>query len=146
VGETLLRAYKGLDQFRGKTEAEFRGWLRTILKNVLLGWLAPNRPLQKTLEESSLRLEKFLADGRSTPSQRLMREEQLACLAEAVAALPEDQRQAVQLRHLDGLSLAEVGRQMGRTKEAVAGLLFRALRKLRDALQDPTSRPQEEKP
>jgi RNA polymerase sigma-70 factor (ECF subfamily) len=138
VQQTFLLATKSRHQFRGTTEAELRGWLRAILKNVLLGWPAPRAaPFCRTVQESSQRLENYLADDQSTPSQRLMREERLVRLAEALARLPEEQRQAVRLHHLDGLSHAEVGQQMNKSKEAVAGLLFRGLRKLRDHLSEP---------
>jgi RNA polymerase sigma-70 factor (ECF subfamily) len=45
--------------------------------------------------------------------------------------LPDDQRIAVELHHLQGLSLADVGGRLGRSREAVAGLIFRGLKKLR---------------
>jgi RNA polymerase sigma-70 factor (ECF subfamily) len=70
----------------------------------------------------------------------MMREEQLVRLAAALAALPEDQQVAVHLHHLDGLSLVEVGKRMNRSKEAVAGLLFRALKRLRDDLGETSER------
>jgi RNA polymerase sigma-70 factor (ECF subfamily) len=150
VQETLLRAHRNWSQFRGDTTAQLRGWLRKILQNVLIesirealgrqGEKAVPIPLQRLVEESSLRLERLLEANESTPSQKLMREEQLARLARALRQLPEDQRQAVQFHHLDGQSLTEVGKLLGRSKEAVAGLLFRGLRKLRDALQDPPER------
>jgi RNA polymerase sigma-70 factor (ECF subfamily) len=134
------------DQFRGHTDAQLRAWLRTILRNVLLGFIREacgrqeKRPvpisLQLAVEESSLRLERYLAANDSTPSQKVMREEQLVRLAEALAQLPEDQRKAVEFHHLDGLSLAEVGKLLDRSKEAVAGLLRRGFKKLR-ALLDP---------
>jgi RNA polymerase sigma-70 factor (ECF subfamily) len=57
-------------------------------------------------------------------------------LAEAVAQLPENQRQAVELHHLQGFSLVEVAEQMGRSKSAVAALLFRGLEKLRGLLEE----------
>ena len=63
-----------------------------------------------------------------------MRHERLRGLAEALAQLPEDQRQAVELHHLKGWTLPEVAHEMRRSKEAVAGLLFRALKKLRQLL------------
>jgi RNA polymerase sigma-70 factor (ECF subfamily) len=140
VQQTFLLATKSWHQFRGGPEAALRGWLRTILKNVLLGWQAPQgraASLNRAVLGSSRRLEKFLADEQSTPSRRLMREEQLVRLADALARLPEDQRQAVPFHHLDGLSNAAVGARMGRSKEAVAGLLFRGLRQLRDHLAGP---------
>jgi RNA polymerase sigma-70 factor (ECF subfamily) len=146
VQETLLRAHRNRDQFQGQSEAQLRAWMRTILKNVLAEALrrlasrsdaGPQVSLHQALEESSFRLEKLLAVDESTPSQRVMREEQLVRLADALARLPEDQRTAIQLHHLDGKSLADVGRHMGRSKEAVAGLLFRGLKTLRESLRDP---------
>jgi len=139
VQETLLRAHRSREQCRAKTEIEFRGWLRTILKNALAEFLRrvlPQVAVDRAVEESSLRLEMFLADDQSTPSQRMMREEQLIRLADALGRLPEDQRQAVQFYHLDGHSRAEVARQMGRSEDAVNGLLIRGLRKLRGLLQE----------
>jgi RNA polymerase sigma-70 factor, ECF subfamily len=143
VQQTQLQAHRKIDQCQAETEAEFRVWLREILKNILAEELrrfarqqgegGPDVPIQE-LEESWLRFEKFLAADDSTPSQRLMREEQLVRLAEAIAALPADQQQAVRLHHLDGHSLIEVGQRMNRSKEAVAGLLFRGLKRLRDDL------------
>jgi RNA polymerase sigma-70 factor, ECF subfamily len=60
-----------------------------------------------------------------------MRHEQMLELAAALAELPDDQRTAVELHHLEGFSLIEVGEQMQRSKEAVAGLIFRGLKRLR---------------
>jgi RNA polymerase sigma-70 factor (ECF subfamily) len=136
VQETLLRAHRCWDQFRGDpaNEPQLCGWLRTILTNVLAEALRRIGGRPGEVEESSRILEKFLAVDHSTPSQRAARAEQLARLATALVELPEDQRQAVQLHHLEGHALAEVGRRMGRSKEAVAGLLFRGLRRLRDRL------------
>jgi RNA polymerase sigma-70 factor (ECF subfamily) len=50
------------------------------------------------------------------------------------AAAPASQRQAVGLHHLQGLSLQEVVDTMESTKPAVAGLLHRGLKKLRELL------------
>ena len=145
VQKTLLQAHRKLGQCEAETEIQFRAWLRTILTNVLFEELrqfgrhgdgGPDVSICKAMEESSLRFEEFLAADDSTPSQRLMREEQLIRLADAMAALPVDQQQAIRLHHLDGHSLIEAGQQMNRSKEAIAGLLFRGLRKLRDELSD----------
>lgn len=138
VQKTLLQAHRKLGQCEAETEIQFRAWLRTILTNVLLEELrqirVPDVSICKAMEESSLRFEEFLAADDSTPSQRLMREEQLIRLADAMAALPVEQQQAIRLHHLDGHSLIEAGQQMNRSKGAIAGLLFRGLRALRKEL------------
>ncbi len=64
------------------------------------------------------------------PSVRLLR------LAAALARLPHDQREVVELHHLKGLPVAEVAAEMGRTRPAVVGLLFRGLKKLRELLRE----------
>ena len=50
--------------------------------------------------------------------------------------MPPDQRQAVELHHLKSCSLAEAAWKMGRSKGAVAQLLFRGLEKLRELLSE----------
>ena len=92
--------------------------------------------LESALEQSSVRLNDFLAAGGSSPSLRVVRQEQVLHLAEALARLPEDQRQAVTLKHLQGLSVAEVAQQIGRSEAAVAGLLRRGLKRLRELLAE----------
>ena len=55
---------------------------------------------------------------------------------EALQKLPPDQRRAIELHHLEDQSLAEAAQQMQRSKDAVIGLLFRGLRKLRQLLAE----------
>ena len=145
VQQTLLQAHEHRDQFRGQSEAELIGWLRTILANTLAGAvrrfateardLGRERSLQDSLNESSVRLEGLLAIDQSSPSERVMRVEELVRLAGALSQLPDDQRQVVELHHLKGLPVAEVAESIGRTKPAVMGLLFRGLKKLRALLE-----------
>lgn len=148
VQEALLKAHQAADQFRGQTEAEMAGWLRSILASTLADALrrfqtgardvAQERSLHAALEESSSRLEAWLADEQSSPPERAARQEQSLRLANALALLPEDQRRAVELRHLRGCTVGEVAEEMDRSKEAVAKLLLRGLSRLRQLLDDPS--------
>jgi RNA polymerase sigma-70 factor (ECF subfamily) len=146
VQQAILQAHEARAQFRGTTEAEKVAWLRAILANVLAAAgrrfeaqardVGRERSLEAELELSSSRLECLLAADETSPSQRAVRGEVLLRLAAALALLPDDQRRVVELHHLEGLAVGEIAMQMGRTRPAVVGLLFRGLKKLRQLLRD----------
>jgi RNA polymerase sigma-70 factor (ECF subfamily) len=146
VQETLLRAHQKVGQFRGHTEAELAVWLRRILFNHLteslrkLGPTAPVRPseqvLEKSLEQSSARLEAWLASEQSSPSEQAIRHEEVLQLSEALSQLPESQRTALELKHLQSWSVEAIGREMGLSKAAVGGLLRRGMKKLRELMEE----------
>jgi RNA polymerase sigma-70 factor (ECF subfamily) len=144
--QAVLQAHQAWGEFRGTTEAERLAWLRVILANVLAAAVrrfearardvARERSLERDLELSSSRLECLLAADQTSPSQRAVRCEELLRLAAALARLPEDQRQVVELHHLRGLPVADVAAQLGRSRAAVVGLLFRGLKRLRQLLRE----------
>jgi RNA polymerase sigma-70 factor (ECF subfamily) len=146
VQQTLLEAHRDRDQFRGRTEAEMIAWLRRLLACNLADAVrslrrgkrdaARERSLEAALEASSARLEAWLAAEQSSPSERAERNEAILRLVDALACLPEANRQAVVMRHLQGLSLAEISQRLDRTPAAVAGLLKRGLAELRTLLPD----------
>jgi RNA polymerase sigma-70 factor (ECF subfamily) len=102
--------------------------------------------VELALEQSSCRLEALLAASTSSPGAKTEQQEQLMRLADALDRLPEDQRRAVELRHLNELPIAEIGRLMDRTTAAVGGLIHRGLRSLRAMLEDPESHAIESRP
>jgi RNA polymerase sigma-70 factor (ECF subfamily) len=146
VQQAILHAHAGRAQFRGRTEAEWLSWLRTILANAMAAAarrfesqaraVRLERSLEAELELSSSRLECLLAADQTSPSEQAIRCEELLRLARALARLPEDYRIVVELHHLKGLPVAEVARQMGRTRPAVVGLLYRGLKQLREMLRE----------
>jgi RNA polymerase sigma-70 factor (ECF subfamily) len=149
VQETMLKAHQKVGQFRGHTGAELAVWLRRILLNHLtqalrkLGTALPvdtrERSLEKALEQSSARLEAWLAADQSSPSEQAMRHEDLLRLSEALAQLPESQRAALEFKHLQSWSVEAIGRQMGLSKAAVGGLLRRGMKKLRELMEEQRS-------
>jgi RNA polymerase sigma-70 factor (ECF subfamily) len=145
VQQTLIKAQQNLAQFRGENSAEMAGWLRRILVNTLIDAARKygregdaQRSLERDLEQSSARLEAWLADDQSSPSEIAEREERVLRLASALAQLPEDQRTAVELHHLQQGSVADIAQRMERTEASVAGLLRRGLKRLRQLLDAPS--------
>jgi RNA polymerase sigma-70 factor (ECF subfamily) len=144
VQQTLTRAFERRDQFRGASDEQRAAWLRTLLAHAMIDALRKHarpdgaeRSLEAALEQSSARLEAFLAADQTSPSGRVEKQERLVRLADALEALPEDQRRAIELKHLQGLALIDAAREMNRSVSAVAGLLQRGMRALRNDLGEP---------
>ena len=149
VQETFLDACRDFGQFRGRSEAEFRAWLRKILvynvaKFVQQQVNAKKRDVRReislnqhfaALNKSSARFDDALAGSASTPSVQAVRRERAAIVADYLAQLPPAYRTVIVLRNLEGLPFAEVAERMGRSCGAVRVLWARALEQLRKLLE-----------
>ena len=146
VQQSLLEAHRSLESFRGQSDEEVAGWLRQILVRNMADELRKYRSgkrdlrleasLEASLNASTVRLERFLACDDGTPSQIAMANEQMLALAAGLMKLPDDQRRAVELHHLQGHSAADVAKRLDRSEVAVAGLLRRGLKRLRELVRD----------
>ncbi len=145
VQEAILQACVNRDQFRGTSEAQRRGWLRTILENKIISALRrfsrwrrdSGREMSVEWQSCEFAERGFAGDATTLSlSRQVDHDEDLMRLAEALAALPDDQRRAVEMHHLEELSFAEIAARLGRSKTSVAGLVFRGVRALRARLAD----------
>jgi RNA polymerase sigma-70 factor (ECF subfamily) len=148
VQDTLLDAYRDFPQFRGRTKAEFLGWLRQILTNNILRLTerhvdAAKRAVRREVSldavqgasRSSAALAGILADRGASPSTIVGRREAESILVEQLANLPPDYREVLYLRHFQGLSFAEVGEQMRRSPGAARILWVRAISHMQRMLE-----------
>jgi RNA polymerase sigma-70 factor (ECF subfamily) len=146
VQQTMLEAFAKREQFRGSTEGEWLAWLRTMLAHNLADAVRAfaqekrdvgrERSLEAAVQESSRRLEAWLAAEQSSPSERAEEHEQALRLAAALAELPEPNREALIMHYCQDRPLAEIAERLGRTPAAVAGLLKRGLRQLRQNMRE----------
>jgi RNA polymerase sigma-70 factor (ECF subfamily) len=147
VQETFLEAARQFASFRGQTEPELASWLRQIIAGCLghlirryCGTQARDvrleRGLEYELDQSSRALDFGLVAVQSTPSQHASRREQAVLLANALAELPEDYREVVVLRHLEGLTFPQVAERMERTIDSVEKLWLRAVTRLRRTVRE----------
>jgi RNA polymerase sigma-70 factor, ECF subfamily len=147
VQQTFVKALQALDQFRGRTDAELAVWLRRIFAHTLANAIRDlhrdkrdverERSLEAAVEQSSARLEAWLAGPQSSPSEQAVRNEQLLRLSAALEQLPPAQGEAIVLHHLHDWTLDDVATRLDRTPAAVAGLIKRGMKQLRQQLQDP---------
>jgi RNA polymerase sigma-70 factor (ECF subfamily) len=154
VQQALLRACTAWPELRNSTPAVVTVWLRRILARTLADVAKHydrdkravdlERSLEADLDQSASGMAGWLAADQTSPSQAAVRNEELLRLADALAALPEPQREVVVLKHLRGWTLQRIADHLGRTTPAVASLLRRGLEGLRKELTTEAQKHREE--
>ncbi len=122
---TFLAALHALPEFRDEG-ATFRAWLFRIAHNTIVNarrsrFRRRTEPLPEGLERTA---------PNADPAGLVLEADELRRVLRAVAELPDDRRQVVLLRFVDGLSSREIGQVMDRSEGAARVLLHRALRDL----------------
>jgi RNA polymerase sigma-70 factor (ECF subfamily) len=142
VQETFMDAHRQMPNFKGSSEGELLAWLRRILAGHVAMTVRRyfgakgrdinlERGIAAQIDQSSQAMDGGLIGSNTTPSQHVARREQSVLLADALAKLSEDHREAIVLRHLEGLSLVETAARMGRSEDSVQKLYVRGLMNLR---------------
>ena len=145
VQETFLEAHRNFPRFRGTSEGELVRWLRQILAanlaDLLRRYLGAQgrdvrleREIEDAFDRSSVLLDRGLVAPQSSPSQQAARREQAVLLADALDQLPDDYRDVLVLRHLEGLTFPQVAARMGRSLDSVEKLWMRGLARLRQIM------------
>ena len=147
VQQTMLEAWRDWQDFRGDEEEQRRAWLRQILAHQLAHLarhyagtqkrdVSREVPLQASLDQTSVRLDRLAALDQPSPSGLLQAREQSLQLARLLDELPADYRQVIVLRHLEDLSHEQIAKRMNRSIGAVRMLWLRALMNLRTRMKD----------
>ncbi|WP_315767554.1 MULTISPECIES: sigma-70 family RNA polymerase sigma factor [unclassified Bradyrhizobium] len=126
VQEAMVRAWNQARRF-DPSRARFRTWLYRIVVHLCIDYRRRARP--ETMPEDFDAI-----DPGATADEELAARQRDAALAQALRALPENQRAAVTLVYDEGLSGAEAARILGLSAKAVERLLARARTALRDRL------------
>src|SRR5262245_41862806 len=144
VQDTLAEANRRLDDYLRDRPLPFYPWLRQIAWNRLIDarryHLRSGRAVGREQPaglpaESALELAERLMAG-DAPSAGLRRKEQQALVRSALDRLPERDREVLALRYLEQLSTAEAAAVLGASEGAVRVRVLRALRRLRDLLEE----------
>ncbi len=136
--EAFIKAYRALPGFRG--ESAFYTWLYRIGINAAKNYLAAKgRRAPTTSEFDSEEAENF-DDGDqlrdiNTPDRMLMSKQIGATVNAAMDALPEDLREAIVLREIDGMSYEEIAKIMDCPIGTVRSRIFRAREAISEKLK-----------
>jgi RNA polymerase sigma-70 factor (ECF subfamily) len=127
--EAFIKAYRALPSFRG--ESAFYTWLYRIAINTAKNYLSTlgRRPLLSTEyeDEDGETLDAVaLVPDFHTPESELSNKQIVSTVNEAVDALPEELREAITLREMDGLSYEEIAATMDCPIGTVRSRIFRA--------------------
>lgn len=144
--QTYVQVFRDIGEFEPRSDASFFAWLKTIAEHRAQdavralsrkkrgGGRRQVREQSDGQATSAANLVEILSAGSHTPSRSIARREAVQAVQVAIAGLPEDQREAIQSRFLEGKSLEETADAMGRSPAAVRGLIHRAKQGLRAAL------------
>ena len=135
VQETCLRAFRDLDRFTYLSPGSFLRWLSTIADHAIVDRARYRNRQRRAGEELPFRsdsnpLGPDPADSR-TPSRLFAQQQAIERLLARLDALPEDYRQVIIHTRIEGLTTAETAERMGKSRETVALLVYRALKRFR---------------
>jgi RNA polymerase sigma-70 factor (ECF subfamily) len=139
VQETFLRAYRSLDRLQ--EQALVGRWLYRIASNCALDSLRQKKaePDRAGLPGQASGGPDLAAEaGEPGPERRLMAGQLQAQIGAALDALSAQERVAFTLRHFEGRSIEEIGEVLGTAASATKQAVFRAVQKMRRALQPST--------
>ncbi|AXK72308.1 RNA polymerase sigma factor RpoE [Lysobacter sp. TY2-98] len=126
--EVFMRAYRALGNFRG--DAQFSTWLHRIAVNTAKNHLVAQNRRPPTDDIDVMDAEQFDPSFRlrdtDTPEHELLRQEIERTVMDAVNRLPEELREAITLREVEGLSYDEIAERMGCPIGTVRSRIFRA--------------------
>lgn len=130
--EAFLKAYRSLDSFRG--DSKFSVWLYRIVSNLCLDLLRSRqrKPTQSlTVEDDDGETgELEISDDHFSPERLLDRKLTRESVQRGLAALPDDARQILLLRELQGMSYEEIAQALDLEPGTVKSRIFRARKKL----------------
>ena len=135
VQETFLRAYRQLSRFESR--ANFSTWLHRIAVNCSIDLIRSRRHQESGHETADLEHFEAAAEDRvdHSPERLMLSTEVHERVTAAMAALSAMERAAFVLRHFEGQSIEDISRALGLKTNAAKHSIFRAVRKMRLALE-----------
>jgi RNA polymerase sigma-70 factor (ECF subfamily) len=140
VQETHLRAFRDIGKFTYQSPGSFLRWLSSIADHVIIDRMRYQNRERRAGEEVPFRSASNPAgpepaDTR-TPSRLLAQQQAVERLLARLDILPEEYRRVLILAKIEGLTTAEMAEQLGKSRETVALLVYRALKRFREVVKE----------
>ena len=135
ASETFLRALRRISSFSWQGRA-FGAWLVTIARNLVVDHFKSGRYRLEIAKPDVLGADTAETDPSTSPESAALEKLTNATLLTAVKKLNPDQQECIVLRFLQGFTVAETARTMGKNEGAVKALQYRAVRTLARLLPD----------
>ena len=129
TAETFLKVVRAADRF-DPLKGTAKAWILTVARNVLTDW----RRRARLRQYVTLGTMHDLVCEAPSPEERLLREEEVGRLLDAVGTLADADRELIGLRYGSGLDTAEVAQILGISEGGVRTRLWRVLGRLRGAM------------
>ena len=136
VQEAWLKAHKQLSRFEAR--ADFRTWMHRITVNCSIDLIRARRHREDAHDPADLEqgpLSEHGAEAQATPERMTASAQISDRVNEALGLLTALERAAFTLRHVEGMSIDEVGAKLGMKTSATKHSIFRAVKKMRAALE-----------
>jgi RNA polymerase sigma-70 factor (ECF subfamily) len=138
--ETLLRAYRDIEQFDYKAPGSFMSWLARIADHVIVDVARAHQRQKRAGEHLPFRSESNPGGPEPadyhTPSRIFTENESLGKFVVMLEQLPEDYRRVILLTKLEGLTTSEAAQRLERSNEATSLLLHRAIKRLQALVKE----------
>jgi RNA polymerase sigma factor (sigma-70 family) len=123
--ETFVKVYEALDNFRG--EAKLYTWIYRIMMNAVMYKSRRKKVRKHTgLDE----IENVLESGEHSPHERMERTEMTQSIEEAIATLPEKQKEVFLLRFYDEMPYEDISQILGTSVGGLKANYFHAVKKI----------------
>jgi RNA polymerase sigma-70 factor (ECF subfamily) len=131
TSETFFRALRSMASFQWQGK-DFGAWLTTIARNLVVDHFKAGRTrLERSTDDFSDRRETT-----DSPEEEVLAALTSEVLREAMTKLPAEQHECIVLRFLNGYSIAETAKSLGRSEGAIKQLQLRAVRNLAKLLPE----------
>jgi RNA polymerase sigma-70 factor (ECF subfamily) len=140
VQETQLRAFRDIGRFTYQSPGSFLRWLSSIADHAIVDRMRYRNRECRAGEELPFRSPSNPAGPEpadtKTPSRLMAQQQAVERLLTRLDLLPEAYREALILAKIEGLTTAEIAQRLGKSRDAVALLVYRALKRYREVLKE----------